>query len=74
MKIFTTSVKLFYLDKDKLELHKFSQELVESFHLVKKVYLFSSLVRGDHKGFSNADLMAVGHKREKLLEGLQRTL
>ncbi|MDW7973204.1 MAG: nucleotidyltransferase domain-containing protein [Thermodesulfovibrio sp.] len=61
VKISTTSASLFYLDKDKLlkELHKFSRELVESFHFVEEVYLFGSLVRGDYRGLSDADLIVV---------------
>ncbi|MDW7973354.1 MAG: nucleotidyltransferase domain-containing protein [Thermodesulfovibrio sp.] len=61
MKISTTSARLFYLDREKLlkELHEFSQELVESFPFVKEVYLFGSLVRGDYRGLSDADLIVV---------------
>ncbi|MCS6998494.1 MAG: nucleotidyltransferase domain-containing protein [Aquificaceae bacterium] len=61
MRISTTSASLFYLDREKLlkELHKFSQELVESSPFVKEVYLFGSLLRGDYRGLSDVDLIAV---------------
>ncbi|MCS6876135.1 MAG: nucleotidyltransferase domain-containing protein [Aquificaceae bacterium] len=61
VKISTTSARLFYLDREKLlkELHEFSQELVKSFPFVEEVYLFGSLVRGDYRGLSDADLIVV---------------
>lgn len=61
VKISTTSAKLFYLDRDKLlkELHKFSQELVESYPFVKEVYLFGSLAREDYRGLSDVDMIVV---------------
>ncbi|MEN3028667.1 MAG: nucleotidyltransferase domain-containing protein [Aquificaceae bacterium] len=61
VKISTGSAKAFYLDKEKLlrELRRLSEELTQSYSFVKEVHLFGSLVRGDHRGISDADIVVV---------------
>ena len=59
--ILSGSVKAYSIDREKLieKVKKISDEIKKNFDFVKKIVIFGSIARGEHRGLSDVDLIIV---------------